>query len=84
MFASFNEIRPASAAILICLTTAGYCLSLVIYRLYFHKLSRFPGPRLAALSTWYEFYFDVYHGGKFVFQIEKLHEQYGKSYAYIP
>lgn len=48
-----------------------------IRRLYFHPLSKFPGPRLAALTWWYEFYYDIVQPGQYVFKIQELHKQYG-------
>jgi hypothetical protein len=50
---------------------------LAIYRLYFHPLSRFPGPKLAAITSWYEFYYDVILDGNFYFHKKKLHQKYG-------
>lgn len=56
-----------------------YLLGLAIYRLYLSPLASFPGPKLAALSNWYEFYYDVMLQGNFTFHIQDLHEQYGIS-----
>jgi hypothetical protein len=37
----------------------------------------FPGPKLAALTLWYEFYYDVIKGGKYTWEIGRMHEKYG-------
>ncbi|PWY71783.1 cytochrome P450 [Aspergillus sclerotioniger CBS 115572] len=50
---------------------------LVIYRLFFHPLHNFPGPKVAAISGLYEFYFDVVKDGSYLWQIEKMHLKYG-------
>lgn len=47
-------------------------------RLYFHPLAHIPGPRLAALTWWYEFYFDIIQQSRYVFKIQELHKQYGE------
>lgn len=67
-----------SAAILPLL----YLIILALQRLYFHPLSRFPGPRLAAISRSYEFYYDVIMDGIFVKQFPELHKIYG--IAFLP
>jgi len=56
-----------------------FWLSLVIHRLYFHPLSCFPGPPLAAITTLYRTYYEVIKGGEFLHEIVKLHSQYGMS-----
>jgi hypothetical protein len=56
-----------------------YLLGLVIYRLYFHPLAKFPGPKYAAISRWHEFYYEVVKKGKFTFKVQELHKQYGLS-----
>jgi hypothetical protein len=55
----------------------GYKVANVIYRLYFSPLAGFPGPRLAAATSLYEFYFDVLQGGQFMFHLDHLHAKYG-------
>lgn len=54
-------------------------LALALARLYFHPLSKFPGPRLAAISRWYEFYYDVIRDGTFVQLFPELHKKYGTA-----
>jgi hypothetical protein len=55
-----------------------YLLGLAIYRLYLTPSAKFPGPRLAVLSYWYEFYYDVWpHEGQYTWKIRDLHERYG-------
>lgn len=56
------------------------CLfTLAFYRLYLHPLAAIPGPTLAALTGWYETYFELFHkgGGQFTFHIKDLHNKYG-------
>ena len=51
-----------------------------IYRLCLSPIAHFPGPKLAALTLWYEFYFDVVRRGSYVWKIQKMHEIYGTLY----
>ncbi|KAI6086929.1 cytochrome P450 [Hypoxylon rubiginosum] len=54
-----------------------YYVTLALYRLYFHPLARFPGPKLAAMTRLYEGYYDLYQSGQYTFKIAELHKQYG-------
>ena len=54
-------------------------VAIVAKRLFFHPLSKFPGPYVAACSRWYEFYFDVIKHGTWVKQFPRLHKKYGDS-----
>jgi hypothetical protein len=55
----------------------------VIHRLYLHPLSKYPGPKLAALSDWYVAYFAS--SGKLHWKIHAWHQKYGKcSFRGVP
>lgn len=56
----------------------GYWISLGVYRVFFHPLAKFPGPKLAGLTYWYDFYFEVVKLGKLHKQLNYLHSKYGK------
>ena len=60
-------------------TLVVYAATLVVYRLYLSPLSKFPGPRLAASTFWYEFYYDVVKLGQYTWKIGELHKQYGNA-----
>ena len=55
-----------------------YFIAVVVYRLYFSPLAKFPGPKLAALTYGVEFYHDVVRRGQYTFEILKMHEKYGR------
>lgn len=68
---------PTSFYVLV-VAVAAYYATLAFYRLFLDPLARFPGPKAAAVSRWYEAYYDVFLGGKYTFKIAQLHKEYGK------
>ncbi|KAG6109713.1 hypothetical protein E4U31_006669 [Claviceps sp. LM219 group G6] len=54
-----------------------YAIVVAVQRLYLSPIAHIPGPRLAALTQYYEFYYDIILGGKYTFKILELHKKYG-------
>ncbi|TGO46640.1 hypothetical protein BCON_0314g00120 [Botryotinia convoluta] len=54
-----------------------YFGSLTFYRLFLHPLARFPGPKLAAITRYYEAYYDIVQNGQYIFKIAEMHKKYG-------
>lgn len=61
----------------IAVASLAYCFGEGLRRLFYHPLSHIPGPKLAALTWWYEFYYDVIQPGRYIFKIQELHQEYG-------
>ncbi|KAL0264722.1 hypothetical protein SLS55_000673 [Diplodia seriata] len=60
-----------------------WVLGLGIYRLFFHPIAKFPGPKLAGLTYWYETYHDFLRGGKYTEKISDLHDKYGEHLYHL-
>ena len=58
-----------------------YVVRLIVSRLVLSPIAKFPGPKLAGLTFWYEFYYDVVKRGRYTWKINELHEKYGYSTA---
>ncbi|KOC17618.1 hypothetical protein AFLA70_712g000361 [Aspergillus flavus AF70] len=56
----------------------------IFYRLYLHPLSKYPGPRLAAISSLYRAYHQTWRDGRLVEQLTHLHEIYGPVVRITP
>ncbi|KAF2843056.1 cytochrome P450 [Patellaria atrata CBS 101060] len=72
--------KDLTSAVTLSIVAVGwpvFCICGAIYRLYFDPLAKIPGPKLAAMTTWYEAYYDVWLGGKYIFKIAELHKEYG-------
>ena len=62
---------------LLALFAVLYTIFLIVSRLFLSPVAKVPGPKLAALSFWYEFYYDVILRGRYSWKIAQLHEKYG-------
>jgi hypothetical protein len=59
-----------------------YALVRVIYNLYFHPLSRFPGPRGAACTRWWLAYMELGRGISLSTLRADLHQKYGTVFPW--
>ena len=75
IFSNLFTLGTAFAALVIFVL---YYLGLFIYRAFFDSLSHIPGPKIAAATLWYEFYYDVIKKGRYTWEIAKMHEKYGR------
>lgn len=72
-----DEFTISAGSLCLLSLVVGFIIQSV-YRLFFHPLRKFPGPKLGAISHLYEFYYDVIYNGSYLFKIEQLHQKYGK------
>lgn len=79
-----NPMDGLSVLGFISISLLFYILGLVIYRLFLHPLASVPGPKLAALSRGYEFWYDCIHAGKMSSKVREMHASYGPAVRISP
>ncbi|KAL9469381.1 hypothetical protein ACSS6W_011075 [Trichoderma asperelloides] len=79
MTQSLESFKTINLSGIWLIAAAIYIVSFIIYRLYFHPLSGIPGPRLAAITSWYETYYDLFKtpSGQYWNKLDELHKEYG-------
>ena len=60
-----------------------YALVRVIYNVYFHPLSHFPGPRGAASTRWWLAYMELGRGISLSTLRKELHQKYGTVFPWL-
>jgi hypothetical protein len=84
---SLVEVAAASrqyVAIYLLQALVLWAIVLVVYRRYFHPLSKIPGPFLPAVTRLYIWYYSVVQEGQFYKHIERWHETYGNMTRVVP
>lgn len=56
---------------------------LAFYRLRLSPLAKIPGPKIAAITGFYEFYHDFFRRGQYVWRIADMHTKYGTANSSI-
>jgi hypothetical protein len=74
---SLTDMSKIQVLELLLIAAITYGASKAVYLLYFSPLAHVPGPKLAALSRWYEWYMDCWNDGRFSFDIRDMHKKYG-------
>jgi hypothetical protein len=69
---------PFTVFLIVFILLSTWTIYKTIQRLFLSPLAKIPGPRLAALTYWYEAYYDVVKPGQYAFKIKELHQQYGE------
>jgi hypothetical protein len=77
LFPSSEHPTLSIAFVVLIPALISYTLWTAVYRLYLSPLSKYPGPRLAALTKWWRTYKDCAEGWSFVHGVGKLHDIYG-------
>ncbi|KAL9586172.1 MAG: hypothetical protein Q9212_001093 [Teloschistes hypoglaucus] len=80
----YRELRALDIGAAVLTAATVYTSLLVLYRLLFSPIARFPGPKLAAATEWYEFYYQLVQNGQWGRQVDKLHDLYDSHHLSVP
>lgn len=67
---------PRSLIYLLLAFLVAHRVYVIIYRLFFSPLTKFPGPKLAAATSWYESFWDLWDAS-FPDRVKEMHDKYG-------
>lgn len=73
-------LQEPSWLVVLAAAIASYTVVLATYRLFLHPLANVPGPKIAALTSWWEVYENVWKGGHLPFELKELHKTYGSLF----
>jgi hypothetical protein len=71
-----TEFQDSDIYYLLACHILGLFSSIIVYRIYFHRLRKFPGPALAGVTSWYANVLSAKKLHNFEV-VDKLHRQYG-------
>jgi cytochrome P450 len=74
---AYERATPGNIASTLALLLVLRTIAVIIYRVYFHPLAKFPGPKIAATSRLYEFWYQGIKTTEYPEKIKKMHEKYG-------
>ncbi|RMJ10958.1 hypothetical protein CDV36_009408 [Fusarium kuroshium] len=77
-----EKVTPLQVLLLVSSLTLSYVISVVIYRLYFHPLAKYPGPFWARISAFPAYYHTQKKDRHIWFW--QLQKQYGPSFRITP
>lgn len=72
-----SPLLATSWPMLLLLGWLSYLVTRSVYRVFLSPIAHIPGPKLAAVTRWYEAYYEIVLGGQYSFHIDKLHDKYG-------
>lgn len=72
------SVKLSQQFALLALSILGFFAARIVYRLYFHPLAKFPGPRLAAITSLRNAHWYTFGGAKDIHgRLAALHAEYG-------
>nr|UWK20100.1 cytochrome P450 [Trichoderma rubi] len=72
-----RDVQPKLFVVFMAVLAIISTLTKWVYNLHLHPQRKIPGPRLAAMTGLYEFWFDVVMNGRYSAEIDRMHEIYG-------
>ena len=77
---NITNMTMATSILSLLATWVCYHVARALYNISpLHPLGNIPGPKLAASTLLYEFWYDMCLGGTYTQQIKKMHQKYGRN-----